>query len=151
LSPTPKNEDGKKRPKNRVLVNWRNGGAWKNDGTPFAGKSYGVIATSDTGGNWRVESVDKDPRYWSPSGIDYTADGGSAHDSPGIPSHGLYQMKFKVCIYHDDVPGFVTGDENTGGMICSKAVKCIDWEASTLWKVNQITHPAFWRRLSGGN
>ena len=144
--------DGKKRPKNCVLVNWKNGGSWNHDGTTRNAQDYGEVGPRDTKGAWWIDSVDKDPRWWSPRGIRYTAGGGWATDTPGLGSQGLYQMKFRVCIYHEeDVPKAVTGDKKTGGLIRSKAIKCIDWEASILWKKNKITHPAFWHKLSGRN
>lgn len=137
-------------PKECVLVNWRDGGSWNLDGSTRKIKDYGVIHDNDTKKTWWVDSLDKDPRYWSPRGLTYTSDGGWATDKPGLSSKGLYQMKFQICIYHDDdVPATVTGDATTGGYITTKAIKCLDWEASILWKKSGITHPAFWHALSG--
>jgi RHS repeat-associated protein len=140
-------------PKKCALVQWYNGGGWDLDGTPRRITQYGIAdRVYDTKGKWWVDSVDADPRYTA--GLDYMSGpqgaAGGAGDEPGINTKGLFQVKYKMCIYHDEaVPKRVHIDANGGGYINTKAIRCLDWEASILWDDTGETHPAFWHAISG--
>ena len=89
-----------------------------------------------TNGKWTVDSVDMDPRYWSPGGIKYTATGGWATDVPGFPGtwkNTVMDFEFKLCIYAcDDLPKNVTLSHVNGnpvGIITTKAIACVSWTA----------------------
>jgi hypothetical protein len=110
---------------------------------------------NDTKGQWWIDSSDKDPRYaeqyWH---YGDPVSSGYAFDEPGFllgrPGNALYQVKFKMCIYHDsDVPKTILGNQTEGGYITAKAIECIDWEVSILSDSSGVSHPPFWHPLSG--
>ena len=120
--------------KDYCLVNWNKGFFMKGDGTYFQAKDYGALRDVNFA-SWQVDSVDKDPIYWSEPGLrwDYTKVNKrrfSATDDPGPARSsqvGTYRnLKFKLQVYRvKDVPLTTTG--NLGGAE-SKAIATVFWE-----------------------
>ena len=102
-----------------IIVNWLKGYLKKPDGTPFKVTMYGSSVDFNFA-DWRVDSVDADPAYWSSGGTRwrYTVDAPdkfSATDSPGpmYTSDGAgakAAVDFKTAVYKSsDVPTTTTG------------------------------------------
>lgn len=145
-------------PRDCALVNWKNGGVWTADGKPSRKGllDYGVLHDRSTMGLWWVDRSDsRNPRWRN---VTYSGTSGTATDQPGMrfltnPFPKLYQMKFKMCIYHErELQGEIFGDAINGGYIINSAIQCIDWEASILIDESiNISHPNFWHPWSGRN
>lgn len=117
-----------------ALVNW-NKGFYKNaDGTYKKAKDYGNLREVNFA-TWQVDSVDKDPVYWSTAGSrwNYSKSGNrtfTATDDPG-PARSSdpgahYKLDFKLQVYRlSDIPKTTTG---TLGGAESKAIATVFWK-----------------------
>jgi hypothetical protein len=70
-----------------IIVNWIKGFMKNSSGTPYKVTMFGASVDYDFA-DWRVDSLDKDPAYWSSGGVrwNYTVDAASkfsATDGPG--------------------------------------------------------------------
>lgn len=117
-----------------ALVNW-NKGFYKNaDGTYKKAKDYGTVREVNFS-TWQVDSVDKDPIYWSEAGKrwDYIKVGKrsfKATDDPGPAKSSdpgaHYKLDFKLQVYRvSDLPATTTG--GLGGAE-SKAIATVFWK-----------------------
>lgn len=102
-----------------IIVNWVKGYAKKADGTYFKAMLYGSAADINFS-DWKVDSVDEDPAYWSNGGTRwrYTVDAAnkfSATDSPiqmkmSAGEGTVARLDFKTAVYKSsDVPSTTTG------------------------------------------
>jgi len=102
-----------------LIVNWVKGYVKKPDGTFFKAQLYGSLADINFA-DWRVDSTDADPAYWSLGTVRwrYTVDAAnkfSATDSPGQlkKSYGSgtkARLDFKTAVYKtSDVPTTTSG------------------------------------------
>lgn len=122
-----------------AMVNWIQGTAKNKDGTFRKVQQFDQIVDYNFPSS-RIDSLDKDPVYWSTSSARWNyniaaAAGGSgagagsfsAIDSPGPPAweDGIdYDLKFKMCAYCiDDVSA--TSDANGSGV--KNPLRCVDW------------------------
>ncbi len=122
-----------------AMVNWIQGTAKNKDGTFRKVQQFDQIVDYNFPSS-RIDSLDKDPVYWSTSSARWNYDvsaaaGGSgagagsfsATDSPGPPvwEDGIdYDLKFKMCAYCiDDVSA--TSDANGSGV--KNPLRCVDW------------------------
>jgi hypothetical protein len=114
-----------------VMVNWIQGTAKNKDGTFRSVKMFDKTVDYNFP-TTRIDSLDKDPVYWSDSSARWHyqpagADSFYATDSPGpqVWVDGIdYDLKFKMCLYCiDDVSA--TSDETGSGV--KNPLKCIDW------------------------
>ena len=115
------------------MVNWVQGTAKNKDGTFRKAKLFDKIADINFP-TMRIDSVDKDPVYWSSStgrwNYQFTMGTGDtffATDSPGsqVWQDGIdYDLKFQMCLHCiDDVS--TSSDEFGSGV--KNPLKCIPW------------------------
>jgi hypothetical protein len=131
--------------KDYALVNKLKGHEKKGDGTYFKVKMYESTVDFNFS-SFQVDSVDKDPVYWSDTSArwnyDASGDGFSATDDPGpalSSEHGAeYAVNFKLGIYKlADLPMTTTGS------ISATPIAEKDWQYSV--KVDdkgKFTHPS---------
>lgn len=102
-----------------VIVQWLKGYSKNADGTPRKVQMYDADVDFDFA-DWQIDSVDKDPAYWSDAGVrwNYTVDGPnkfSATDDPGPvkAAQGTgreAKVDFKTAAYKSaDVPATTKG------------------------------------------
>lgn len=103
--------------KKYCLVQWTKGYAKQGDGTYFKTTVYGTTRDWNDA-TWVIDSVDKDPIYWSSSSgrWNYNKSGNTftATDDPGpalsSETEATYAAQFKVAVYETDkVPTTTTG------------------------------------------
>lgn len=118
-------------PKKCVMVNWIQGTAKNKDGTFRKVQMFDKTVDYNFPA-MRIDSLDKDPVYWSNSSARWNYQSGAtdayyATDSPGpqVWVDGIdYNLKFKMCLHCiDDVS--TTSDASGSGV--KNPLKCIDW------------------------
>lgn len=133
----------KKNKKDYVIVNWLKGYMKDEKGKPFKVRMYGSLVDFNFK-KWQVDSVDKDPAYWSTpkKRWDYniTKTGFYATDdpNPGYWKDGVTcNVEFKVGLYKDaDVP------KTTKGSIKATPIgSLLPWEFKATRSKGKITHP----------
>jgi hypothetical protein len=117
-----------------ALVNWNKGFYKKGDGTYYKAQDYGTIRDVNFS-TWQVDSLDKDPVYWSTAGSrwNYTKSGKrsfTATDDPGqakaTQTGSHFKLDFKLQVYRlSDIPKTTTG---TLGGAESKAIATVFWK-----------------------
>jgi hypothetical protein len=120
-------------PQKCVLVNWVQGTAKKKDGTFLQAMLFDKVEDINFPTS-RIDSVDKDPVYWSKSSGRWnykftvgTGDQFYATDSPGPPAweDGMdFDLKFKMCAYCIDD---VSTTSSAAGSGVKNPLQCIDW------------------------
>ena len=117
-----------------IIVNWIKGSMKDSTGKPYKVTMFGASVDYDFA-TWRVDSLDKDPAYWSSGGVrwNYTVDAPnkfSATDSPGPmnDSDGKgaeAKVDFKTAVYKSaDV-----GTNESGPTIAATPLSTFDtWE-----------------------
>ena len=134
-----------KKNKDYVIVNWLKGYMKDEKGNPFKVWMYGSLVNFDFK-KWQVDSVDKDPVYWSDpkTGVRWnyisTKTGFYATDdpNPGYWKDGVTcNVDFKVGLYKDaDVP------KTTKGSIKASPIgSLLPWEFKATRTKGKITHP----------
>lgn len=116
-----------------ALVNWVQGTARKKDGTFLQAMLFDKVEDINFP-TMRIDSVDKDPVYWSNSSGRWnykfmvgTGDQFYATDSPGPPAweDGMdFDLKFKMCAYCIDD---VSTTSSAAGSGVKNPLQCIDW------------------------
>lgn len=114
-----------------VMVNWVQGyGKRIKTGKPFKVTMFGKTVDFNFA-DMRIDSVDKDPVYWSEAGKrwDYASDGKDTYyatDNPGPALKGEdWQLTFRMCLHcSDDVDK--TSDAAGSGV--KNPLKCINWD-----------------------
>ena len=118
-------------PRKCAMVNWIQGTAKNKDGTFRKVRMFDKTIDYNLPA-MRIDSLDKDPIYWSTSSArwNYVSSGADSYyatDSPGpkVWVDGIdYDLKFKMCLHCiDDVSA--TSDESGSGV--KNPLKCIDW------------------------
>ncbi|NVK64909.1 MAG: DUF4157 domain-containing protein [Flavobacteriales bacterium] len=117
-----------------ALVNWNKGFYKKGDGTYYKAQDYGTSREVNFA-TWQVDSLDKDPVYWSTAGSrwNYTKSGKrsfTATDDPGqaksTQKGSHFKLDFKLQVYRlSDIPKTTTG---TLGGAESKAIATVFWK-----------------------
>lgn len=133
----------KKNKKDYVIVNWLKGYMKDEKGNPFKVWMYGNLVNFNFK-KWQVDSVDKDPAYWSKGKTRWrytsTKTGFFATDNPNPPywKDGVTcNVDFKVGLYKSkDVP-----KTTKGSMKASPIGSLLPWEFKATRTKGKITHP----------
>jgi hypothetical protein len=117
-----------------ALVNWVKGYMKKGDGTYWKAKMYEKSVDANYT-DYQVDSVDKDPVYWSDAASRWNfkkvgADGFYATDNPGpalnTETGAEYNLDFKIELYKlSDLPATTSGDIGTAK---SKVIASQNWD-----------------------